>query len=571
MKKYTKSIYNIKLVTYLFLIISLLSIFHFDPIKNGIYADMSTHLLQSQSIAYDLDLKYEKKDLDRYYSEPWETPPMGIFLVKSDSNYIYGKPFLYSLFSAPFTRIFNSKGPLILNALCLSVIFFLILKAVNTKTTNIVTAIIFSLVLIICSTLPFYIPTIHPDIFIATLIFLSFYLLIYGKQKKYIFLSSVLFGLSIYEKLPFGIFAPVYTYITFKKTNLKKTIFYLAICALTYTIPTLITATQTHTFSSYKGERWYYTIPPFDTKPEKGRPVDTNSYFNINKLINTSLPTIYNLKQYAVDFIIGKQTGILIYFPCTIPLLFGTIVLNKKTRNILILPTSIAYILFYFVLLPQNYYGGLDSLGNRYFLQIYPLITITLVSMLRKGNKNTLLIISTALLSVTVYSYFFTDPNAQIKTHQLFIQNNKLIRQLPTELTLLPALSTAKIDINKDIDIYLINSYGIENDTSFWIPGNNQCSELYIVNKNIDTKNQKLSLSLHSGPHPNVLAYNNKTKNIPPNKEEIITLEIKEKSAIFLDNQKVNISKSTICASMGYTYPNDSRNLGIYVKSIEVQ
>src|SRR5712692_11295519 len=92
------------------------------------------------SLAFDHDMSYQRADFERFRKLYGEGPE-GIFLKRGerwhfhvdsappfvhiarvadppDSNRLYfGKPFIYSLFAAPFVRLFGLNGFLIFHAL----------------------------------------------------------------------------------------------------------------------------------------------------------------------------------------------------------------------------------------------------------------------------------------------------------------------------------------------------------------------------------------------------------------------------------------------------------------------
>ncbi len=86
---------------------------------NFLFADQAVYFSMTQSIAYDGDLEWTKKDLIRY-KDAVGVPPIGIFLKKApDGRLFFAKPFVYSLFAAPFVRVFGINGHAIFHALLL--------------------------------------------------------------------------------------------------------------------------------------------------------------------------------------------------------------------------------------------------------------------------------------------------------------------------------------------------------------------------------------------------------------------------------------------------------------------
>lgn len=83
--------------------------------------DEATYLMQARSLAWDLDLTYSAGDFERYVRlEGME--PQGLILQKGrdGGDLVYGKPFFYALWAAPFVRVAPDHGPFLANAILLA-------------------------------------------------------------------------------------------------------------------------------------------------------------------------------------------------------------------------------------------------------------------------------------------------------------------------------------------------------------------------------------------------------------------------------------------------------------------
>src|SRR5579872_5277184 len=125
------------------LIVTLAAAMSVDVVKTGygVKSDEATYVAMALSLAYDHDLSYERKDLERYYGL-YRYGPDGIFLKRGrqlsvrlqaappfirfvrlpdprrDRLY-FGKAFLYPLAAAPFVRYLGLNGLLVLHVLLL--------------------------------------------------------------------------------------------------------------------------------------------------------------------------------------------------------------------------------------------------------------------------------------------------------------------------------------------------------------------------------------------------------------------------------------------------------------------
>lgn len=87
----------------------------------SVVGDEATYLMQSESLAWDLDLEYSRRDYDRFVRHRG-VPPEGLILQKGreSDSLVYGKPFFYALWNAPFVRLAPARGAFVGNALLLA-------------------------------------------------------------------------------------------------------------------------------------------------------------------------------------------------------------------------------------------------------------------------------------------------------------------------------------------------------------------------------------------------------------------------------------------------------------------
>ncbi len=85
-------------------------------------ADQASYFAIAQSLAYDHDLEYTKKDLVRYkeHSGPDRKGSFSSGLKPRPARKLfYAKSMAYALFAAPFVRVFGPNGPLVFHAVLL--------------------------------------------------------------------------------------------------------------------------------------------------------------------------------------------------------------------------------------------------------------------------------------------------------------------------------------------------------------------------------------------------------------------------------------------------------------------
>lgn len=94
--------------------------------------DEATYFMQAESVGWDLDLRYERSDYDRFKTIHDQLPEGLILQRPADKNrpdpeMTYGKPFFYAVYLAPFVRLMPERGAFVANAVLL--IFTAVLAA----------------------------------------------------------------------------------------------------------------------------------------------------------------------------------------------------------------------------------------------------------------------------------------------------------------------------------------------------------------------------------------------------------------------------------------------------------
>ena len=88
----------------------------------GLKADEPAYYLMALSLASDHDLKAEVHDVDRAFQEFPFRPVNNLILMTDDGwqTVYFGKPYVYSLFAAPFAGAFGANGMVFFNLLLLA-------------------------------------------------------------------------------------------------------------------------------------------------------------------------------------------------------------------------------------------------------------------------------------------------------------------------------------------------------------------------------------------------------------------------------------------------------------------
>jgi hypothetical protein len=346
--------------------------------NRGFFSDESGYFSIIQSLAYDFDLRYERKDLLRIKTL-FSQGPVGFFLKKiSEDRYYFAKSFAYPLAGALFFRLFSLHGLMLLNGLML---FFAILMAYyllrqHHPQPN---SLGFSLVFILASVAPVYIWWMTADLFNFFVMFGGLFFFFYRFRRPWLFyLSALFFSFAVFSK-PWIVVAVaiVYLILLFRK-EWKRFALLSVISVLIFGSFVFFLYQQTGELN-YKlfqgGERRSFIggYPYEDTKVppqvafEKGINMSFDRFWQ--KYGNSFHIMVSNLFYYFF----GRFTGMFIYF---FPAFFVLILFffqRKTPEDWFVLAAIIASILMFTQLAPDNYFGGSGSVGNRYFFCVFPL------------------------------------------------------------------------------------------------------------------------------------------------------------------------------------------------------
>jgi len=378
----------------------------YRPQSYGIWADQMTYYLQANSLAYDGDLQFDRRDLERFRGHGWldKTPrdpanpargPIGLFLREAKGRFYYSKPFLYSLAAVPFVWVAPVRGLILLNALLWLALFGITFRWFRRFNTSGRAATLAALAWV-GSAAPFYIFVIHTDLMIPTLLAMALYLWLTweagderreaGTSLRRIALAGVFFGLAMYEKNPLVFFLAAAMGSLLWRRKWRPAGVLLAAAIVACALPTAVHVAQDGHLSPYQGRRVYCDGNfPFDDLDKArtelaGHRHPGGEFFDPQ--IGRTLLGAENLRSFAAQlpmklgyYFVGRKTGLFPYLTPALAALVLWLVLRQwrgEGRPSLWIALGLAaYALFYFLTL-SAYYGGATAIGNRYALQALP-------------------------------------------------------------------------------------------------------------------------------------------------------------------------------------------------------
>jgi hypothetical protein len=375
----------------------------------GIKSDEATYIAAALSAAYDGDLQYERRDLERF-AGLYHSGPEGIFLkrgkvmririrgpfpfvqiTKRDdperNRLFFGKSLAYSVAVAPFVRFFGLNGFLLFHVVLLGLCglaAYLFLAAQSPPGS----AAVMTTALLGASVLPVYGVFLMPEIFNFTLVLLAYFLWLYKRVRPESrlaapwtdYAAAILLGICTYSKpLPTAILvAPLVALFWIERRWLRGFIagaVAVAVAALCFSL----NAVNSGEFNYQGGDRkTFYGRFPFDAPDAaweaRGGTVTTDTSTSQEVLSSRELPLRF---AHNVEyFLLGRHFGFVPYFfPGAV--LFLAWLASPVRRSVwrgLVAAALVASAVTLLILLPWTWSGGGGPPGNRYYITAYPLV-----------------------------------------------------------------------------------------------------------------------------------------------------------------------------------------------------
>lgn len=347
--------------------------------------DQASYLMQALSISADADLSYDADDILRWEELGWSSAPRGLFYQTYDHGFAFAKPYGYSMYAAGFVKIFGAiRGIAIANA-ALVLGLWLTLAAILRHRFGDLTSIFGATVFTFTTAAYIYGYVIHPDLFLAVLAALITLLAVrchVTSRVGYIYLAAAILGFAVAEKPQFlGVFAALLAVLIWQHQRTAKAVMLtgaaFAGSFIVSVIPYLFYSDY-ESWNPYSGERYQSPggdLPFNSTLSTDSFRAASDQFFSFSywvEILGDDTPEILGSIGY---YIVGRHTGAIAFYPIAVLLVVAT-VLNRRWNgpSVAVLFGVAAYAAFYVVFFPFNYYGGGQTFGNRYFLQVVPIL-----------------------------------------------------------------------------------------------------------------------------------------------------------------------------------------------------
>jgi hypothetical protein len=382
------------------------------------FGDGATYYAMAWSLARDHDLRYDERDLARVRAE-YAGGPQGIFLKRAsgglttdgasgfpwlrrvrpeEGRLYFAKAFVHPLLAAPFVAAFGTRGLMLANGLLFGAALWLAYEVLVRRGHSPGSALAGALALGPLTVVPVYVVWPTPELLGFALVTAGLAAWAAGRPL----LSALLFGVAGYLKppnvlmaAPLGLDAllprsgePLFGPTLGRRAS--ETLRRGAVLAATAGSLYAVNAAFTGELNYQGGERkTFYGRFPFDTTgasfDDAGVWMTTNQVGPLvagkdeEKVTAASGPArdageirealFLNLGYFWV----GRFGGVLAYFlPALVALVSFLLRPPRDRAGFLALAAIVASWLAYIRVIPDNWYGGGGTIGNRYFLAVLP-------------------------------------------------------------------------------------------------------------------------------------------------------------------------------------------------------
>lgn len=389
-----------------------------------VLGDASAYLLQAESLGFaGHDLTYDQRDLDYYRSFGWAEEPHGIYFQRHGDGWAFAKPYGYSAVLAPSIRLLGVRsGVAVANLALLGALGVLGAATLRLRYRGAIVPVVLG-VFLFASPLVFYAFHLWVEVFWSPLVLAALYAMVRSVRDRSVpwaVLGAALTAFLLSEKLPaIALISPLYVLMLARLSTWRARSLVVAATAAVFLVAV---APYLHhsdgvAANPYGGERYYARGGvPFGGSDDY-RPVSSEGTFRLDYVRDELLSSPTDSATSAVYYLVGRHTGLLPFLPLALVVLVASLARLRSADwlGVAVVAGVLGYISFYVLLFPANYNGGGQTLGNRYFVQVYPVVLVLIAVMGFRPKRLVLGAAVSAALAATFMAPHYGDASHAIE------------------------------------------------------------------------------------------------------------------------------------------------------------
>lgn len=379
-----------------------------DPTDLPVSGDQASFTYQALSLLGG-DLYYDAADQARWGDLGWQDQPHGLFMQRGDDGWAFAKPLGYSVLLAPALAAAGARGISLVGAGLLLAYAGCWYGLGRLRWDRAGAAVVATTATVASHAWFFGFPA-HADLFVAVLVGMAALGAARAARRPavdpssaWLILAAVATGLLVTEKLPALVaLAPLLAVAVVRAPWRARAVAVVAGAAVVaVSVLPYLHYSDGASWSAYGGDR-YYAI---STTPWSGgtlkdlTPWQTRDSLSPSFVLDSITHPSDDLPSATLTYAVGRHTGVATFLPIAPALIVaaGLAVWRRRRSPVTDERTAprpspdgavalaaaaglAAYVALYLVVFTDNYFGGGQSVGNRYFLQVSLLVPVLAVA-----------------------------------------------------------------------------------------------------------------------------------------------------------------------------------------------
>lgn len=373
-----------------------------DPTDEPVSGDQASFTYQALSLLGG-DLAYDASDQERWLELGWADQPHGLFVQQRDDGWAFAKPLGYSVLLAPALAVADGRGIALVGAALVAAYAACWYGVGRLRWDRTGAAVVATAATVASHAWLFGFPA-HADLFVAVLVGLA----ALGAARAawsttapslWLTGSAVATGLLVTEKLPALVALAPLLVVAFLRAPLRARVTAVAvgIAVVGLSIVPYLYYSDGASWSAYGGDRYYAvaTTPWSGGTADDLTPWQTRDSLSPRFVLDSLTDPSDDLPSATLTYAVGRHTGVATFFPIAAALATAAIAAwwsRRRGRSPSTAETPdrtvalaaggglAAYVALYLVVFTDNYFGGGQSVGNRYFLQVSLLVAMVAVA-----------------------------------------------------------------------------------------------------------------------------------------------------------------------------------------------
>lgn len=373
-----------------------------DPTDEPVSGDQASFTYQALSLLGG-DLAYDASDQERWLDLGWTEQPHGLFVQQRDDGWAFAKPLGYSVLLAPAIAVADGRGIALVGAALVLAYAGCWYGVGRLRWDRTGAAVVATAATVASHAWLFGFPA-HADLFVAVLVgvaALGATRVAWGSTAPSWWLgaAAAATGLLVTEKLPALVALAPLLVVAFLRspTRARWTAVAVGVAVVGLSVVPYLYYSDGASWSAYGGDRYYAiaTTPWSGGTTDDLTPWQTRDSLSPGFVLDSLTEPSDDLASATLTYAAGRHTGVATFFPIAAALAAAALAPwwrcrrgrapsdgARPDRTVAVAAAAglAAYVALYLVVFTDNYFGGGQSVGNRYFLQVSSLVAVAAVA-----------------------------------------------------------------------------------------------------------------------------------------------------------------------------------------------